>query len=196
MLIIVILDWELFSCAQIFISRLVTVMFSISLCSDHSHIRDHNHHDHSHDHDHDHHDRSHDHGQGSGHHHHHHAHGHGPHFHFHEEPGIVKYLQIGSLKWIRSSIPFFDAALELIPKDPTTRLWFMAIGSTVAVSLAPFLILPFVPLTGGETNESNENLVKVLLSFASDGLMGDAFLHVIPHALIARNDELAQDSHG
>ncbi|KRY31356.1 Mitochondrial chaperone BCS1 [Trichinella spiralis] len=166
---------------------------------DHSHDHDHHdhdHHDHSHDHDHDHHDHSHDHGQGSGHHHHHHAHGHGPHFHFHEEPGIVKYLQIGSLKWIRSSIPFFDAALELIPKDPTTRLWFMAIGSTVAVSLAPFLILPFVPLTGGVMNESNENLLKVLLSFASGGLMGDAFLHLIPHALIARNAELAQDSHG
>ncbi|KRZ66961.1 STIP1 homology and U box-containing protein 1 [Trichinella papuae] len=160
----------------------------------HSHDHDHDHHGHSHDHDHDHHDHdhhghSHDHGQGSGHH--HHAHG-----HFHEEPRIVKYLQMGSLKWIRSSFPFFDAALELIPKDPTKRLWFNAIGSTVAISLAPFLILLFVPLTGGVMNKKNQNLLKVLLSFASGGLMGDAFLHLIPHALIARNAELTHGSHG
>ncbi|KRZ30660.1 Zinc transporter Slc39a7 [Trichinella pseudospiralis] len=154
----------------------------------HSHDHDHNHHDH------DHHGYSHDHSQGSGHH--HHAHGHGSHFHFHEEPRIVKYLQMGSLKWMRSSFPFIDAALELIPKDPTKRLWFNAIGSTVAISLAPFLILLFVPLTGGVMNKKNQNLLKVLLSFASGGLMGDAFLHLIPHALIARNPELTHGSHG
>ncbi len=32
------------------------------------------------------------------------------------------------------------------------------------------------------------NVAKVLLSFASGGLLGDAFLHLIPHALMASGD--------
>lgn len=49
------------------------------------------------------------------------------------------------------------------------------------ISAAPFFILFFVPL---ESNaDKYQPLLKVLLSFASGGLLGDAFLHLIPHAL-------------
>ncbi|XP_024876233.1 protein catecholamines up [Temnothorax curvispinosus] len=56
-----------------------------------------------------------------------------------------------------------------------------AIGSTLIISAAPFLILFFVPL---DNTEQSEWLLKILLSFASGGLLGDAFLHLIPHAMI------------
>lgn len=60
-------------------------------------------------------------------------------------------------------------------------MWTDAIGATVLISAAPFVILFFIPLDKGR--EGQESLLKVLLSFASGGLLGDAFLHLIPHSL-------------
>lgn len=37
-------------------------------------------------------------------------------------------------------------------------------------------------------------MLKVLLSFASGGLLGDAFLHLIPHAILASQGD--SDEHG
>jgi len=37
-------------------------------------------------------------------------------------------------------------------------------------------------------------LLKILLSFASGGLLGDAFLHLIPHAILAQGGN--DDGHG
>lgn len=65
------------------------------------------------------------------------------------------------------------------PEDPQT-LWIAALVSTALISAAPFFILFFIPLDNAHEHES---LLKVLLSFASGGLLGDAFLHLIPHAL-------------
>lgn len=56
-----------------------------------------------------------------------------------------------------------------------------AIGSTLLISAAPFLILFLIPVQSN--SDQHQNLLKVLLSFASGGLLGDAFLHLIPHAL-------------
>ncbi len=50
------------------------------------------------------------------------------------------------------------------------------------ISLLPFLILFFIPL---DNTEEKKWLLKILLSFASGGLLGDAFLHLIPHAMMA-----------
>lgn len=55
-----------------------------------------------------------------------------------------------------------------------------AIGSTLVISMAPFLILFFVNLD--QTEEMKPRL-KICLAFASGGLLGDAFLHLIPHAI-------------
>ncbi|KAK2887351.1 hypothetical protein Q8A67_015579 [Cirrhinus molitorella] len=56
-----------------------------------------------------------------------------------------------------------------------------AIGATLLISAAPFLILFLIPVQSN--TDQHQNLLKVLLSFASGGLLGDAFLHLIPHAL-------------
>ena len=59
-------------------------------------------------------------------------------------------------------------------------LWVRALGSTALVSCAPVLILLFIPL---DNTQEHASLLKTLLAFAAGGLLGDAFLHLIPHAL-------------
>ena len=54
--------------------------------------------------------------------------------------------------------------------------------STLLISAAPFFILFFIPL---DKSEEKQWLLKILLAFASGGLLGDAFLHLIPHAMMA-----------
>ena len=59
-------------------------------------------------------------------------------------------------------------------------LWFEAILATMLISAAPVIILVFIPL---DNTDEHQPFLKVLLSFASGGLLGDAFLHLIPHAI-------------
>lgn len=59
-------------------------------------------------------------------------------------------------------------------------IWVYAMGSTFLISLAPFALLFFIKL---DNTEENKPFLKVLLAFASGGLLGDAFLHLIPHAI-------------
>lgn len=70
------------------------------------------------------------------------------------------------------------------PSGDTFNLWLHALGSTVLISAAPFFILFLVPL---DNSKEKEPFLKILLSFASGGLLGDAFLHLIPHALVPHN---------
>merc|ERR1719323_566572 len=46
---------------------------------------------------------------------------------------------------------------------------------------------------GMERSKDKEWLLKIMLAFASGGLLGDAFLHLIPHAMMAAEPE---DGHG
>lgn len=72
-----------------------------------------------------------------------------------------------------------------------------AIGATLLISAAPFCILWFIPIgSGAGAAESNANLLKLLLSFASGGLLGDAFLHLIPHASSPHSHDGESHSHG
>lgn len=66
------------------------------------------------------------------------------------------------------------------PYESVWELWTYAIVSTALISAAPFAILFFIPLQNAQQHSS---FLKVLLSFASGGLLGDAFLHLIPHAV-------------
>ncbi|TRY65700.1 hypothetical protein DNTS_005549 [Danionella cerebrum] len=66
-------------------------------------------------------------------------------------------------------------------KRNMVELWMQAIGATLLISAAPFFILFLIPVQSN--TDQHQNLLKVLLSFASGGLLGDAFLHLIPHAL-------------
>uniref|UniRef100_A0A182F626 Zinc transporter n=1 Tax=Anopheles albimanus TaxID=7167 RepID=A0A182F626_ANOAL len=152
-----------------------------------AHHDHHHHHDHDHDHDHDHHHHHHherpsfkysmeanqgfeekpvaDPHQHQHHHHHHHEgehhhHGHGEHGHDHHHHQQAK-----------------PAAKE--PRD-TFYIWVHSIGSTLLISAAPFFILFAIPL---DNTEEMQPRLKTLLAFASGGLLGDAFLHLIPHAI-------------
>lgn len=59
-------------------------------------------------------------------------------------------------------------------------LWTYAIGATLLISIVPFVLLFFIPIQNN--SPSNGPWLKVLLAFGSGGLLGDAFLHLIPHA--------------
>jgi len=76
--------------------------------------------------------------------------------------------------------------------DTGLTLWVWALGATVLVSLAPVLILIFIPL---DNRNEHQPLLKILLSFASGGLLGDAFLHLIPHAVAAREGASGGHTH-
>lgn len=65
-------------------------------------------------------------------------------------------------------------------KPADGMLWVKALTSTVAISVLPFFVLFFIPI---DNNEEHQSFLKILLSFASGGLLGDAFLHLIPHSL-------------
>ncbi|XP_006882159.1 PREDICTED: zinc transporter SLC39A7 [Elephantulus edwardii] len=126
----------------------------------HSHAHGHTHesiwhgHSHGHDHGHSHEDLLHD-----------HSHGH-PHENlYHKEHEHDREHSHGGIK-----------------QDlDTVTLWAYALGATVLISAAPFLILFLIPV---ESNSPHRrHLLQILLSFASGGLLGDAFLHLIPHAL-------------
>jgi len=74
----------------------------------------------------------------------------------------------------------------------TSTIWFNAMMSTLLISAAPFFILFFIPL---DRSEEKQWLLKILLAFASGGLLGDAFLHLIPHAMMAQETE-GEGHHG
>ncbi|XP_037076698.1 protein catecholamines up-like [Pollicipes pollicipes] len=140
----------------------------------------------SHGHSHDHHGHSHDH---HGHSHDHHGHSHD---HFDDEPPSFKYSRQANVapdelaEEARQVHEEFQAHQARVSggrtSEQTASLWLTALGSTLLVSAAPFFILFLIPL---DNSEASQPLLKVLLSFAAGGLLGDAFLHLIPHALLA-----------
>lgn len=74
-------------------------------------------------------------------------------------------------------------------------VWLHSIGSTLLISAAPFAILYFVRL---DNSAAMQPRLKTLLAFASGGLLGDAFLHLIPHAAHSHShgDEDDEGHHG
>ncbi|KAF3421227.1 hypothetical protein E2986_06556 [Frieseomelitta varia] len=81
---------------------------------------------------------------------------------------------------------------SVLPDRTYNKVFFRATVSTLIISAAPFLILFFVPL---DNTKECEPLLKILLSFASGGLLGDAFLHLIPHALLPHAHESPEEVH-
>lgn len=121
----------------------------------------------AHDEEHHGHAHAHDHGHG-------HAHDHG---HAHQEDVVRVHKE--------ESLHGHSHGGETVKREAERRdvveLWTQAIGATLLISAAPFLILFLIPVQSN--SDQHQNLLKVLLSFASGGLLGDAFLHLIPHAL-------------
>ena len=125
--------------------------------------------------------------------HHHHEHDLDHHHHHHdhvEEPPHFKYSREANEKYSKRQET--DHAPEVKPIRQLKEVWFGAIGSTLLISVVPYLVLIFIPINNPHEHQSS---LKVLLSFASGGLLGDAFLHLIPHALIAQQ-ELEHAHHG
>ncbi|RUS85900.1 hypothetical protein EGW08_006303 [Elysia chlorotica] len=137
-------------------------------------------------------------GEGQAHHHskdHGHAHSHGDHAHAHahshEHHGHAHSHSHGGDSHAPDSHK--EAAAKPVSKSTSSsELWLKAIGATALISAAPVLILLFIPL---ENADQHQNLLKVLLSFASGGLLGDAFLHLIPHA-ISPHSHHGDEDHG
>ena len=75
--------------------------------------------------------------------------------------------------------------------------WVRAFAATTLISVVPTLVLPFIPLasTGADGAVAlNEKLHRLLLSFAAGGLLGEVFLHSLPH-LLAGVEEAAEAGH-
>uniref|UniRef100_A0A8D2CMB2 Zinc transporter SLC39A7 n=1 Tax=Sciurus vulgaris TaxID=55149 RepID=A0A8D2CMB2_SCIVU len=147
----------------------------------HSHAHGHGHthesiwhgHTHSHDHGHSHEDLHHGHGHS------HESLYHKGHGHDHEHHG--GYGEPGA--------PSIKHNLD------TVTLWAYALGATVLISAAPFFVLFLIPVESNSPR--HRSLLQILLSFASGGLLGDAFLHLIPHALEPHShNTLEQPGHG
>nr|XP_020443722.1 zinc transporter Slc39a7-like isoform X1 [Monopterus albus] len=139
----------------------------------HGHVPSHDHgHAHSHNHGH-----AHDHGHAH-HHGHAHSHDHG-HRHAHLEDVVRVHKEESGHGHARGGERVKREAAKM--KTDLVELWAQAVGATLLISAAPFLILFLIPVQSN--SDQHQNLLKVLLSFASGGLLGDAFLHLIPHAL-------------
>ncbi|XP_074786635.1 zinc transporter SLC39A7 isoform X2 [Athene noctua] len=67
------------------------------------------------------------------------------------------------------------------PRQDTMTLWMHTMAATLVISAAPYLVLFLIPVESNAPR--HQALLKLLLSFAAGGLLGDAFLHLIPHAL-------------
>jgi len=190
------------------------ILLSLPSVCGHGHDHGHGHaHDHGHGHAHDTgHGHAHDNGHGHAHdngHGHAHDHGHGHAHQAQEEPA--------SFKWSRQANEHYaeqENGQEKAnghghahnhedshghheePKKSKSGVWLEAIGATLLISIAPYIILFFVPVTN---SKEHEPYLKVLLAFASGGLLGDAFLHLIPHAMSPHSsgeDHSHAHSHG
>lgn len=82
--------------------------------------------------------------------------------------------------------------LSILAPKSATDLWLHAIGSTLLISAAPYFLLYFINL---DKTEEMKPRLKVLLAFASGGLLGDAFLHLIPHAIHPHTHSDEEDHH-
>lgn len=116
-----------------------------------------------------------------------HSHDHHHHHHSHDESPSFKYSKAANEKYqeessTKSEKPPIKKSEHITKTVDIDNLWLNAMGSTLLISAAPFLILFFVPL---ENTDQEQPLLKILLAFASGGLLGDAFLHLIPHAAMA-----------
>lgn len=119
-----------------------------------------------------------------------HHHDHHDHNHENSESPHYKYSREANEKYFKHQVSDEPEVKHL--NRQSKEIWLGAIGSTLLISIVPYLVLIFIPINSPHEHQS---LLKVLLSFASGGLLGDAFLHLIPHALVAQQ-ELEQKHSG
>uniref|UniRef100_A0A0X3PU35 Zinc transporter SLC39A7 n=1 Tax=Schistocephalus solidus TaxID=70667 RepID=A0A0X3PU35_SCHSO len=70
------------------------------------------------------------------------------------------------------------------------QIWRDTIGSVLTISILPAIALWAIP-----DLDKHPSLLKILLGFAAGGLLGDAFLHLIPHALAPHSHSGGDETH-
>lgn len=70
--------------------------------------------------------------------------------------------------------------------DASWEIYVNAFSSTLAISLLPFFLLFLIPIKSND--EKNQSWLRFFLSIAAGGLLGDAFLHLLPHAIVAAHE--------
>lgn len=87
-----------------------------------------------------------------------------------------------------------DGKIEL--SRYTLSAWLEAVMATVIIGSVPIAFLIFIP-TGIGSRLEQKNSLRAFLGFTAGGLLGDAFLHLMPHSMSIHNhhDESFSD-HG
>ena len=129
--------------------------------------------------------RSHTHGHSHG----GHGHSHGGHGHSHGPPQKEPTPEEREKHRQRLHKEWDDDDEEEVGRN----VWRQALLATALISAAPFFILFLIPL---DNSQEKQWLLKITLSFASGGLLGDAFLHLIPHAMMAAYPVDSESGHG
>jgi len=75
--------------------------------------------------------------------------------------------------------------------------WVNAIVATALISAFPNFLLLLIPNTWLKASSKLEsiNIMNVFLSFAAGGLLGDVFLHTLPHLLAEHDENNTADQH-
>jgi zinc transporter ZupT len=60
--------------------------------------------------------------------------------------------------------------------------WQISIFSVIFIGCAPILLLWFVPVASFKVLKTRQAFLNILLAFACGGLLGDVFLHLLPHS--------------
>ncbi|KAJ8648419.1 hypothetical protein MRB53_001442 [Persea americana] len=129
---------------------------------------------------------------GSPHHDHHHEHHHHDHHHGHVESRSRSKLpeelaeedDLGRLEFFDSRRPLLS---EVLPLDLGDRelsklgLWIHAMGCSLLVSMCSLICLTLLPVILLQGKPS-KTLVDSLAAFGAGAMLGDAFLHQLPHA--------------
>ncbi|KAG0620293.1 hypothetical protein M758_4G205100 [Ceratodon purpureus] len=170
--------------------------------SDHLH-GDHHGHGHHHHHDHDH-----DHGASGGfsrigdvc----HHKHDHSDHSHGHQHGESVKTKRFVLPEEIAEEEDLLQYGFEKPGysnahqpnrlRGPELGVWLRAMGCSLLVSLASLICLMLLPCIVSNGKPS-ETVVNALASFGAGAMLGDAFLHQLPHAFGKSESAHSHDTH-
>ncbi|KAG5190963.1 Zinc/iron permease [Tribonema minus] len=72
------------------------------------------------------------------------------------------------------------------------QAWRHALAATAAISILPTLVLPFIPASASKPGSGP---LKIMLAFAVGGMLGDVFLHLLPHLMAAHAHGIHEHDH-
>lgn len=73
---------------------------------------------------------------------------------------------------------------DLLVKNKSYQIWILSILASCTIGFCGILPLVIIPLDSGakQNQKGDSKLLRLLLSFAVGGLLGDVFLHLLPEA--------------